>query len=85
MHASRTLTPERNDPNVKPGDPYPFQNEQNPYKKLLDKWTNVRDEGRGVAPPWQAAALDERRARTALPRRARRPSRRRTRRAGSYR
>lgn len=28
-----------NDPNVKPGDPYPFQGEQNPYLPLLQKWT----------------------------------------------
>ncbi len=29
---------ERNDPGVKPGDPYPFQGEANPYRKLLEKW-----------------------------------------------
>ena len=30
---------DRNDPNVKPGDPYPFQNGRNPFKSLLDSWT----------------------------------------------
>jgi gamma-glutamyltranspeptidase/glutathione hydrolase len=30
---------ERNDPNVKPGDPYPFQGEKNPYTDLLQKWS----------------------------------------------
>ncbi len=30
-----------NDPNTKPGDPYPFQGEENPYLRLLEKWSNV--------------------------------------------
>ncbi|MEA2172801.1 MAG: gamma-glutamyltranspeptidase / glutathione hydrolase [Blastocatellia bacterium] len=29
---------ERNDPAVKPGDPYPFQGEKNPFQELLEKW-----------------------------------------------
>ena len=29
---------EKNDPNAKPGDPYPFQGETNPYTKLLANW-----------------------------------------------
>jgi gamma-glutamyltranspeptidase/glutathione hydrolase len=29
---------EKNDPNVKPGDPYPFQGETNPFQKLLEEW-----------------------------------------------
>jgi gamma-glutamyltranspeptidase/glutathione hydrolase len=29
---------ERNDPNVKPGDPYPFQGGKNPFLKLLANW-----------------------------------------------
>ncbi|MBV9923994.1 MAG: gamma-glutamyltransferase [Acidobacteria bacterium] len=34
------LNQQRNDPNVKPGDPYPFQGSQaNPFKDLLDKWS----------------------------------------------
>jgi len=33
---------ERNDPEVKPGDPYPFQGETNPYKVLLEKWGSPR-------------------------------------------
>ncbi|MBW7933016.1 MAG: gamma-glutamyltransferase [Gemmatimonadaceae bacterium] len=31
----------RNDANVKPGDPYPFEGRTNPYQALLDKWTVV--------------------------------------------
>ncbi|HZF25665.1 MAG TPA: gamma-glutamyltransferase [Steroidobacteraceae bacterium] len=29
---------ERNDPDIRPGDPYPFQGEKNPYQSLLDRW-----------------------------------------------
>ncbi|MEO7102740.1 MAG: gamma-glutamyltransferase [Gemmatimonadaceae bacterium] len=28
----------KNDPNVKPGDPYPFQGDTNPFRKLLAEW-----------------------------------------------
>ena len=31
----------KNDPNVKPGDPYPFQGGANPYQAILQKWSNV--------------------------------------------
>jgi gamma-glutamyltranspeptidase/glutathione hydrolase len=31
----------KNDPAVKPGDPYPFQGESNPYLALLEKWGNL--------------------------------------------
>ncbi len=36
---------ERNDDGVKPGDPYPFQGEDNPYLDLLEKWTPVPPAG----------------------------------------
>ncbi len=32
---------EKNDPAVKPGDPYPFQGEVNPFKSLLEKWAGA--------------------------------------------
>src|SRR5438270_11069212 len=28
-----------NDPNITPGDPYPYQNGTNPFAKLLAEWT----------------------------------------------
>ena len=31
----------KNDPDVKPGDPYPFQGGTNPFKKMLAEWTVV--------------------------------------------
>ena len=33
-----TMNHERNDPEVKPGDPYPFQGGTNPFAKLLASW-----------------------------------------------
>ena len=35
---AQLINPERNDPNIAPGDPYPFQNGTNPFKKYLDAW-----------------------------------------------
>ena len=34
-----TIDWDRNDPNVKPGDPYPFQGGRNPFADLLERWT----------------------------------------------
>lgn len=31
---------ERNDADIKPGDPYPFQGGTNPYRHLLEKWSS---------------------------------------------
>ncbi len=39
---------ERNDPKVKPGDPYPFQGGENPFRELLERWTPV-----APAPDWE--------------------------------
>ncbi len=32
---------DRNDPDVRPGDPYPFQGGKNPFRALLDTWHTV--------------------------------------------
>jgi len=32
---------QKNDPDVKPGDPYPFQGGENPFKAILKKWQNT--------------------------------------------
>ncbi|HKI05998.1 MAG TPA: gamma-glutamyltransferase [Thermoanaerobaculia bacterium] len=34
----KEINASRNDPAVKPGDPYPFQRQKNPYLDLLEKW-----------------------------------------------
>ena len=44
-----------NDPDVKPGDPYPFQGGANPFSGLLAKWKAPRPETPGP----QAALLDD--------------------------
>jgi gamma-glutamyltranspeptidase/glutathione hydrolase len=36
---------DRNDPDVRPGDPYPFQGAQNPYAALLEQWHTVPGKG----------------------------------------
>lgn len=42
---AQLIDPQQNDPGIKPGDPYPFQNggEQNPYHHLLQQWQPKRD------------------------------------------
>jgi gamma-glutamyltranspeptidase/glutathione hydrolase len=35
---AKLVNPERNDPNAKPGDPYPFQGGTNPYLEYLKSW-----------------------------------------------
>jgi gamma-glutamyltranspeptidase/glutathione hydrolase len=32
------MNPAKNDPDARPGDPYPYQGGANPFKALLDKW-----------------------------------------------
>lgn len=38
---------QRNDENVKPGDPYPFQGDENPYTELLERWTPIPPVAKG--------------------------------------
>ncbi len=57
-HRLATLNPSQNDPLVKPGDPYPFENADNPYTEYLRQWTNTEQPGTGIVPPWQQASLD---------------------------
>ena len=38
---AKLIVPDKNDPNIKPGDPYPFQNAKNPFLNTLEKWTTV--------------------------------------------
>ncbi|HLF30642.1 MAG TPA: gamma-glutamyltransferase [Xanthomonadales bacterium] len=52
---------ERNDPAVKPGDPYPFQGETNPYLDLLEQWTPIppQAEAQGVEGFQQAGLMSK--------------------------
>jgi gamma-glutamyltranspeptidase/glutathione hydrolase len=46
---AKLIRPDRNDPNIGPGDPYPFQGEQNPFLDLLRHWSATAAKPRGVA------------------------------------
>ncbi len=34
----KLINPEENDPNIGPGDPYPYEGKKNPYTQLLSNW-----------------------------------------------
>ncbi|MBV6423752.1 MAG: Glutathione hydrolase proenzyme [Steroidobacteraceae bacterium] len=38
---AQLIRPDRNDPDIRPGDPYPFQGAVNPFKSSLAKWHTV--------------------------------------------
>ena len=35
---AKLIAADRNNPDIRPGDPYPFQGETNPFRSLLDQW-----------------------------------------------
>jgi gamma-glutamyltranspeptidase/glutathione hydrolase len=37
---AKLINPDMNDPKIGPGDPYPFENKQNPFTDLLKNWGN---------------------------------------------
>lgn len=37
---SKLIDPERNNPKIGPGDPYPFEGKVNPYRDTLNKWSS---------------------------------------------
>ncbi|HWM94648.1 MAG TPA: gamma-glutamyltransferase [Thermoanaerobaculia bacterium] len=58
----KLINPERNDPAVKPGDPYPFQRSKNPYLPLLEKWGTPEESKSFTQPPvasMSSGAFDE--------------------------
>ena len=54
---ARRVDMTRNDPAIKPGDPYRFQHGDNPFLDALERWTNVPRPG-GLNPPWQVAGVE---------------------------
>ncbi len=50
---AKLVDPQRNDPNIAPGDPYPFQNEKNPFLETLHNWPST-----ATKPARTTAALD---------------------------
>jgi gamma-glutamyltranspeptidase/glutathione hydrolase len=48
-----------NDPDVKPGDPYPFEGKKNPYLDLLETWSNVGSAEKEKRTETDASAFEE--------------------------
>lgn len=48
---AKLIDPNKNDANIKPGDPYPFQSGANPFKELLEKWKVNPSPTQTQAPP----------------------------------
>ena len=48
-----------NDPDVKPGDPYPFEEKKNPYLDLLETWSNVGSAEKERRTETDASAFEE--------------------------
>ena len=57
---AKLIKPDRNDPEIKPGDPYVFQKTTNPFAGLLDKWKVVPAARQTTAPqPELLGSADE--------------------------
>ena len=52
---AKLVNPERNDPNIGPGDPYPYQRDTNPFLEPLRNWSKTAEKPRASA----MAAFDE--------------------------
>ena len=57
---ARLVRPDHNDPDIRPGDPYPFQGGTNPFANVLQKWhSKMPASGAGAANQWSPTALAE--------------------------
>lgn len=56
---ARLINPEENDPDVRPGDPYPYQGDTNPFAELLDQWQPRVQTRRQAALPVENSLLDQ--------------------------
>ena len=45
-----TISPEKNDADARPGDPYPFQGGTNPYRDYLERWRSKPSDTRSQPP-----------------------------------
>jgi len=48
-----------NDPDVKPGDPYPFEGKTNPFLHLIEKWSETWQKPEGAEKQMTAMSLEE--------------------------
>ncbi len=53
------MAPDRNSPAIKPGDPYPFQGQKNPYSALLEKWGTPDESKKWTQPNHASMTFDE--------------------------
>jgi gamma-glutamyltranspeptidase/glutathione hydrolase len=57
---AKLIKEDRNDPDLRPGDPYPFQGGANPFKTQLDAWHTVKAKDSKSKPnQWSPTALAE--------------------------
>ena len=57
---AKLISEDSNDPDARPGDPYPFQGGSNPFKATLDKWHTVKPRPDKPKPnQWSPTALAE--------------------------
>jgi len=57
--ARRKLIKDKNDPAIKPGDPYSFEGKKNPYASLLEKWGASADKKKWTQPQNSQMTFDE--------------------------
>jgi gamma-glutamyltranspeptidase/glutathione hydrolase len=55
----KEMAPDRNSPAIKPGDPYPFQGQKNPYSGLLEKWGTTEESKKWTQPNHAGMSFDE--------------------------
>ncbi len=51
------INPDKNDPLIAPGDPYPFESSINPYQELLKKWNTAGDGNRNFIPVHDSSSV----------------------------
>lgn len=57
---AKLIKDDRNDPDLRPGDPYPFQGGSNPFKSQLEAWRTVKvKDGKSQPNQWSPTALAE--------------------------
>ena len=47
---AKLISPDKNNPNVKPGDPYATLGQKNPYKKFLEEWAALQRNEKSFTP-----------------------------------
>jgi gamma-glutamyltranspeptidase / glutathione hydrolase len=57
---AKLITEDSNNPDARPGDPYPFQGGTNPFRETLDQWHTVKERPNKPKPAqWSPTALAE--------------------------